>query len=344
MEGTAKLIGRDALTRAFSESIIQVSGAELERLCDNCSGEEVAQNIHRALRNFGQDLRQGTSFEYGDWESVLYLLWYQPRRVQSVYQLLKAWPAALNGLSDRDECPVVVDFACGAGAMAFGAALALADVVLNLAPVPRKPLPVINVWSMDSSPAMLRLGRKLWDCFARMTDNDKYVNSLHALSSACKTIKVRWLSIESHNVSDPFTGKSGQLGRPCFLSLSHGVYEDNRQAIHESMNSLVNVVQPNFVLATCHDDPKSRSRTNSVLPVDEYQSRYEAQEFGRIQQQIDGELGGLTNYRQEIFERLVKPHLPTMTNDDAKFVESFLTSRPVEWFRDDVAFLCYSKR
>ncbi|MCY4560367.1 MAG: hypothetical protein OXF79_29210 [Chloroflexi bacterium] len=63
-----------------------------------------------------------------------------------------------------------------------------------------------------------------------------------------------------------------------------------------------------------------------------------------MQQQIDGELGGLTNYRQEIFERLVKPHLPTMANDDAKFVESFLTSRPVEWFRDDVAFLCYSKR
>ena len=344
MKGMEKQIDRAAVTRAFSESIIRVADDELTRLSAGCSGEEAAQNIHRALRNFGQDLRQGTSFEYGEWEAVLYLLWYQPRRVQSVYQLLNAWPVALNGLSDRNACPLVVDFACGAGAMVFGAALALADVVLNLVPVPRKPLPAISVWSLESSPAMLRLGQELWDRFARMVDSDEYVNSLHALSSACQAIKVRWLSIEAHNVCDPFTGKWGQLGRPRFTSLLHGVYEDNRQAMHESMNSLTSIVQPHFVLATCHDDPKSRSRTNSALPADAHESRYRIHEFGRMQQQIDGELVNLTDYRREIFERLVKPHLPSMTNDDAKFVERFLTSRPVEWFRDDVAFLCYSKR
>ena len=343
MEVADKLIDRAAVTRAFSKSIIRIADDELTRLSADFTGEETAKNIHRALRNFGQDLRQGTSFEYGDWEAVLYLLWYQPRRVQSVYQLLKAWPAALNGLADRNAFPLVVDFACGAGAMAFGTALALAEVVLNLAPVPRRPLPAISVWSLDSSPAMLRLGRKLWDCFTRMVESDEYINSLHALSSACQAIRVQWLSIEAHNVADPFEAKSDQLRRPRFMSLLHGVYEDNRRAINESMNSLASVVQPHFVLATCHDDPKSKSRTNSALPVDESQSRYKMHEFGRVQERICGELGDLTRYRREIFERLVKPHLPSMTNDDAKFVERFLTARPVVWFRNDVAFSCYGK-
>ena len=84
MEGTAKLISREAVTRAFSESIVQVSDAELERLCDNCSGEEAAQNIHRALRNFSHDLRVGTSFGYDEWTAALYLPWYQPLVLVSV--------------------------------------------------------------------------------------------------------------------------------------------------------------------------------------------------------------------------------------------------------------------
>ena len=283
---------------------MQVAGGELTRLSACCPGEETARNIHNALNNFAEDLRKGASFDYDDWAAVLYVLWYQPRRIHSVYQCLKAWPASIGGLSDITRSPFVVDFACGAGAMAFGTALALADVVLNLDPVPRKPLPTIDIWAIDSSPAMLSLGQNLWSHFTRMIDTDAYVNRLHALSSSCKAINIRWLLTDAPKINDHIRELPFHLKRPRYMSLLHGVYEDNQQMICEWMQSLGNVVQPDFVLTTSHVNTRVRTRTESAVEGVVKGPKYLRHAFGEMPPLLHGRLDRLTAYRSEIFERV----------------------------------------
>ena len=78
-------------------------------------------------------------------------------------------------------------------------------------------------------------------------------------------MKIQWLIADKEKIDDRIREFPSDLKRPRYMSLLHGVYEDNQQMVCNSMQSLSNDLQPDFVLTSSHVNLRARSRTESVV-------------------------------------------------------------------------------
>ena len=308
------------------------------------SDEQAASEIHRALRHFGADLPRGRSFDYDEWVAALYILWYQPNQIHSAYRLLGASLDELKDLANESRTLLIVDFACGAGAMTFGIALALADAVLNLDVVPPRPfLPKIQICCIDKSRAMVRIGQKVWDEFKCIVDAMKYDEPLLPLFTSSQGIAVKWTISDTQSIVKALTEIPLENEQRRIVSLMHGVYEDNQRLMSRRMHSLTDVVQPSVILMSCHDDATSKSRTLSAVGSFAQQLGYQKREIQETPALLVGDLDQLTRFRRQVFDQYVKPYERTLSETDVQFVEQYLTTRPVEWIQNKAAFFCYRR-
>ena len=167
MDKAAKVAIKEALDKAIKDTAEE----EFRRLVQGRDRVGVAKKICGALRSF-DGLQGGIMPAYNKWDALIYLLWYQPDRINLAYSLVQI----ISGnwvipLADEDQGLEVSDFGCGELAMQFGLVLAMADT-LKAGPPP----PALTIISSDTSQPMLLIGQKLWKNFVIEINTGNYPN------------------------------------------------------------------------------------------------------------------------------------------------------------------------
>ena len=159
----AQELYRQTAFAALRNAIVRVAEAEFKRLANGSDSREIASGIENALKSL-KGLQSGIMPDYtDDWIPLFYSTWYQLSQVNLTFSMIRAMldqrVSTNRTLSIMDKLHVI-DFGCGALAMQFGVALAVADA-LRLG----QKISSIRVDSTDSSQEMVDIGIKIWDQF-----------------------------------------------------------------------------------------------------------------------------------------------------------------------------------
>ncbi len=129
----------------------------------------------------------------------------------------------------------IIDFGCGALAMQFGVAMAVAEAIEN-----GEEFEAITVDGIDTSPTMQRIGMMLWREFVDVVGSDA---RLASLSRACQLI--------SFNPHHDYCSVQKVDAAECWISAMHAVYQSNSAAVRRAFNHFHQNFKPTAVLATC---------------------------------------------------------------------------------------------
>ena len=267
-----------ATTSALSDSIVKVAHDELARLSSGLDTGKVTEVIENALDEL-RGLQLGRIPDYEDeWVALFYITWFQQSQINLAYSMIKAM-ARLRDPVNADLTDTrklrVIDFGCGALAMQFAVALAVA---YSLQPVQHGMS--IEVDSMDDSQAMRRAGQKIWRQFKREVKENA---ELATLSRVCEDMKCR-------------TGRTYSARKPgeeIWLSAIHVVYESNKCQVEEQLAQIADRVHPDVGLLTTHDSLEGRELIKAVSP-------FPRATFVDINPEFDGELTEITKWRQDL--------------------------------------------
>ena len=127
----------------------------------------------------------------------------------------------------------IVDFGCGALAMQFGVFLAAADAIER-----GQSITEIKIDSIDTSQAMVNIGQKIWEQLKREVVRNP---SLSYLDRAYEVMQ------PTHLIKQEI-GDIGQFGfapsSSVWVSAIHAVYDDNKNAVQQSLKLLVDRFKP----------------------------------------------------------------------------------------------------
>ena len=129
----------------------------------------------------------------------------------------------------------VIDFGCGALAMQFGVALAVADAIEN-----GEQIDTVVIDGIDTSRKMQDIGTSAWQEFSKAVDSDL---RLETLSRACRLIEF--------NCHDNYRSVRQIPDAEVWLSAMHAVYQSNRNEIKRAFGHFHKNAAPTAVLATC---------------------------------------------------------------------------------------------
>ena len=207
----------------------------------------------------------------------------------------------------------VVDFGCGALAMQFGLALAVADALEE-----RGTVPSIAIMSQDASKPMKDIGWNIWQCF--IEEIAKYPE-LNSLQEVCKVMKF---------------DAQGDPEAVCWLTALHVAYEENAPQIKQGLNAQVVEWKPDVILVTTHEISKDWA----YYPVD-YGYTDISYVFSEAEFVLDGEFEEMTKFRSVLYYRHIDGMLNFLGAEDHRFVKSYLTILPNKWVttRDFQRFL-----
>ena len=204
--------GTQAIARALDASIADVAAKEFHRISRGMSDQEIATATTHALDSLGR-LQTGQRIpNYGEWDALFYLTWYQPRQINLAYTVARRIPKDQNPLLEGRGNLQVVDFGCGALAMQFGLALMAADTLENRGSYPR-----MAIVSTDSRDEMPRIGRQMWCRFVEEIDDARKYPELDALRQRepcdrlCRSDQPRCDTV-AHRAS---CGLQGEFGTSC---------------------------------------------------------------------------------------------------------------------------------
>ena len=218
------------VTEALDLAIASVAEEWFGKLSKGLSDQEVAKRVCKSLCSF-RDLQKGNLPQYGDWDALLYSIWYQPSQINLAYSLArKTFNKLMTGQGDSNNHEVL-DFGCGAFAMQFGLALAAADVVEEYNVVPR-----IGVIPCDSSEDMIEFGHDLWSEFKSEVGEFKNYKELYRLRQVVGRITLGVLNTSAKR----------------WLSALHVAYRDNHSKVKQHLKTKVKSFMPDIVLTTCH--------------------------------------------------------------------------------------------
>ena len=142
----------------------------------------------------------------------------------------------------------VVDFGCGALAMQFGVALAVAEAMKN-----GEEVEAISIDGIDTSSKMQDAGRALWREFVDVVSKD---NDLGNLSRVCQLI--------TFNQHRDYRSVQKVDGAECWISAMHAVYQSNAVEVRQAFNHLHQNFEPTAVLATCWGRENMTTNTDIV--------------------------------------------------------------------------------
>ena len=235
--------GLVGVAATLDAAIADVAAATFDRLTNGLSDGEKARRVSHAVDSLHGSIRQLEMPKYDqDLIALFYSVWYQPFQINSAYSLLyRAIEQRQSRLALKRGLDVV-DFGSGALAMEVGLALAVLDATAHGLTVPE-----INVYLVEPSDAMTRIGLDIWECFLKATRDDASVD----LGSWWTTARLGRSSISLKRTDDP----SDLAARPesdRWLVAMHAYYREHRDAIKRDLMRIHEVFQPEFGLFTCH--------------------------------------------------------------------------------------------
>lgn len=221
---------RNDVANALDVSIADVAAGEFDRLATPLSDQQIAEQILMALRAF-EGLQSNKMPDYGPWDALFYLTWYQPSQINLAYTLARMIPAGNNPLLTGEGNLQVADFGCGALAMQFGLALAATRTISAHGVCPE-----ITVESKDSSDSMVSLGRETWRRFVQEIGDTYKYPQLEDLRQACDAIRTKV------QTQTPATTR--------WLTALHVAYEENAGEVGEAMDEVAAQWKPEVILVT----------------------------------------------------------------------------------------------
>ena len=156
----------------------------------------------------------------------------------------------------------VIDFGCGALAMQFGVAMAIADAIEK-----GEKIDSVVIDGIDTSRQMQDIGMSVWQEFGKAVDSGL---RLEALSRACRLIE--------YNCHDNYRNVQQIPDAEVWLSAMHAVYQSNKAEIKRVFGHFRKNATPTAVFATCWGTEHNTANVEIVRsawlnPASEFQSR-----------------------------------------------------------------------
>ena len=260
---------------ALDDVITTVSEQEFNRLASGLNNNQITERVLDALESL-EKLQTGGMPDYDNKWVALFYHWYQPSQINLAYSMIKS---IINSTDILNEKLHIVDFGCGSLAMQFGVALALSDL-RN-----KKSITEIRIDSIDTSQAMINIGRKMWELFT---------NRYNHLGPVCEIIKPNYYRdigrVELAQISDRW------------ISAIHPVYDGNKCDVKQSLESLRKRLEPDVCFVSTHSFKKDL--LSDVWPF--------YLDFPKIEKlplsQFKGTLTEITEWRRKLNKTLLKPH------------------------------------
>lgn len=218
----------------LDKAIADVAREEFNHLIQNLSDSEKMNKIGYAIDELDK-LRQVAMPEYDEWVAPFYLSWHQPRQINLTYSMI-------TDIIDEESVGkeiftatgrlYVVDFGCGALAMQFGVALAIADALQK-----NQKIHSACVVSYDESESMANIGKKVWKQFQSEVRKDA---GLPYLEKACELIETQ--------ADRPF--RNPQNNEIIWISAIHSAFSANKDKIKGTLARLTDALRPSVGFVT----------------------------------------------------------------------------------------------
>ncbi len=309
--------GQERAAVVLDKAIADVFRSEVEHLIQeqNLSDAEKLSKVEDALVELGKLGKiQGEMPKYDEWVAPFYLSWYQPRQINLTYSTITdivAEESIRKEILTNTGRLYVVDFGCGALAMHFGVALAIADALQN-----NQKIHSACVVSYDESKAMINIGKKAWEQFKSEVRKDA---RLPYLEQACDLIEMQ--------VDRPFRDR--QSNEIIWLSAIHAAFSANKRAVQADLDRLTKNLRPSAGFVT---SPLSRSGAADIAsPFWRNGYKEHKQSIHRI---FTGKLQETTRVRRELLDSLDYPD-----GISTKFL-----NRRVTWKWSDVVIRTHTRQ
>ena len=221
----------------------------------------------------------------------------------------------------------IVDFGCGALAMQFGVALAIADTLKQGQTVTK-----IGIELIDDSEHMVRIGKKIWKRFKIEVCKD---SNLSHLAEAYEIIK--------HRRNNSTSVKRQNWASVCWVSAVHAVYRQNKEVVKRELSSLVKTLNPNVCYTTTHNHEEGRNLLSEIWTPN---GKLHSSDWGqtwKTKPQLTGNLSRITQWRASICKKVLRQAIGGI---DDNFIRNYLSNPryPVTWKWRDAAILIHTKR
>ncbi len=265
-------------TNILDHVITTISEQEFNRLASGLTINEKTEKVRDALESL-EKLQTDEMPDYDNKWVVLFYHWYQPSQINLAYSMIKS---IINSTDILNEKLQIVDFGCGSLAMQFGVALAVADMIN------KRPITEIRIDSIDTSQAMIDIGKEMWELFTKLYNQKLY----NHLGPVCEIIKPNYYKdigkVELAQSSDRW------------ISAIHVVYDENKDDVKQSLKSLRNRFYPHVCFVSSHESKKSLLK--EVWPFSSKPRKTE------LSLQFNGELTKITEWRRNLNKTLSQSH------------------------------------
>ena len=295
-----------AVTRALDNAIVSVASRQFNTLTTGLNHQQIVESIRDTLRSL-QGLQGGRMPDYDAWDALFYSFWFQPVQINLAYTLTRLLPEEINPLKSRGGDLQVVDFGCGALAMQFGLALAVADTLEE-----RGTVPSIAIMSQDASKPMKDIGWNIWQCFIEEIVNYPELNSL---LQVCQTMRF---------------DDQGDPEAVCWLTALHVAYRENAGEVRTALASHIDEHKPALILVTCHPQSAQWAFSPTDLGYTDSSDVFSGTEFV-----LDGEFEEVTKFRSDLYNNHIANMVDFLGEDDYWFVRNYLTRYPTAWVTTD---------
>ena len=285
----------EALTGALDRAITKVADRQFLKLSSWMPRLGWSNRIRPALDSLGQ-LQRGNPPNYEDpWIVLFYLTWYQPGQIQLARLMVEGLKQARGNeslLANGCRSLHVVDFGCGALAMQFAVAWAVADALER-----QEPISCVKVDSYDANPAMFDLGKILWEQFK---EEVKYDPRLRQLSKSAEMIEARCNKPES---LFPYKILAEEER---WLSAIHAVYSSNVEEVKGDLAKICYIAKPNVGFLSGHNHNQQYGLLQQASPFSSPQ--YKQWRLGLVPQ-FENFLPKITQWRRSLNTRMIPGHI-----------------------------------
>ena len=230
----------EALDKAIARAGLNALGAAMDKPPYSAMEPDARQQAVLAKSDaLRKSLANLVPPDYADDVTVAaYLFTYQASHIglawAMVNEMVRNRPASNLLLMDSGKLHVI-DFGCGALAMQFGAALAVAEAMEN-----GEKIDAVVIDGIDTSRQMQDIGTSAWREFCNAVDSDP---RLETLGRACGLI--------AFNCHENYRSVRQVPDAEVWLSAMHAVYQNNKAQIRRAFKHFQGNTTPTAVLATC---------------------------------------------------------------------------------------------
>ncbi len=303
----------------LDKAIAEVAGEEFNRLSRGLDPIQRAKKIEYALRQL-EGLQKGKMPEYDEWVALFYVSWYQGSQVNLAYSIIDDMLNDADYGVSIDDTLHIVDLGCGALAMQFGVAMAVADEIRQ-----GRAITTIRIDLIDDSAPMVAIGKRIWDAFTQgLSQSPELIH----ISQACEKIVFQEVSATAVK----------KIPGDCWVSAIHAVYEENKENLKGGLSDLINRITPDIWFSTTYNDSYDKGTYLLLEVCDFCSSEYHPERMEFDRPQLSGNLEGVTQWRRDLCSSVLPSGAPlSLKREDRQFIENYLTKSPVSWKLRNVA-------